>query len=457
MAVVLAAIAWTGRGHALEPAEAVKPAQEYLAIDDDDRRAELAEELSEYDGDIESVLRGLQPTSFEPVEPGYHPEEHFSLPELREARPDDLLYFTVPESYRADRPSGLVVFMHGGGNATSRRAPRYTMNFPDEEDDESDLLGDLFDELGLVAVGPSAPWDEESSYRWCLEKADEYLADVIQECKSRFNIDHDRVFLLGHSMGGFGAFHHAQRQPDRFAAVIAHAGSWQLGCWPVIRGTRLCFINGVHDAEQDDRWHYTDIEHARWTERLLAERELDHVFFEHDGGHDAYYGKPYIARFLRSAKDLRRDPFYAHIALASPVGYSRYYSSPVKHNRWLTLNESTAGQISYDELLADDDVEFDDWELEYSKSERDGAAIEAHNRGDNVIDVTTQNVARFTVWLHPKMIDVRRPVRVVVDGETRFDDKVEPSLVTALESYERRGDWGLVYPIKIELDLEEGQ
>ena len=28
----------------------------------------------------------------------------------------------------------------------------------------------------------------------------------------------------------------------------------------------------------------------------------------------------------------------------------------------------------------------------------------------------------------------------------------EPSLLTALESYERRGDWGLIYPIKIELD-----
>jgi hypothetical protein len=28
---------------------------------------------------------------------------------------------------------------------------------------------------------------------------------------------------------------------------------------------------------------------------------------------------------------------------------------------------------------------------------------------------------------------------------------VTPSLLTALESYERRGDWGLIYPIKIVL------
>jgi hypothetical protein len=41
--------------------------------------------------------------------------------------------------------------------------------------------------------------------------------------------------------------------------------------------------------------------------------------------------------------------------------------------------------------------------------------------------------------------------RLVVDDELRFDAAVKPSLLTALESYERRRDWGLVYPIKIEL------
>jgi hypothetical protein len=67
--------------------------------------------------------------------------------------------------------------------------------------------------------------------------------------------------------------------------------------------------------------------------------------------------------------------------------------------------------------------------------------------------VTTQSVARFTVWLHPRMVDVAKPVTVVVDGKNRFAGKVQPSLITALESYGRRGDWGLIYPIKIAIDL----
>jgi hypothetical protein len=43
---------------------------------------------------------------------------------------------------------------------------------------------------------------------------------------------------------------------------------------------------------------------------------------------------------------------------------------------------------------------------------------------------------------------------VRVDGKVRFAGMVRPSLATALESYERRRDWGLIYPIKIQLAAE---
>lgn len=58
------------------------------------------------------------------------------------------------------------------------------------------------------------------------------------------------------------------------------------------------------------------------------------------------------------------------------------------------------------------------------------------------INVVTQNVKRFTVWLHPKMIDATQPVKLIINGKPRFADKVSHSLATALESYERRADWG---------------
>jgi predicted esterase len=433
----------------------VHQSRAYLESDSRRERRELAKALAAYDGEIEPVLAKLSERTYERMRTGYRYEQKFWDAELRKKHPDDLLYFTVPKSYRTDRPTGLIVFLHGGGKTSSRRAPRLFMNFPDEGEAEEDTmqLGNVFEATGMIAVGPSAPWNENSNVRWCVEESDEYIADVIADCKTRFNIDPDRVILMGHSMGGFGAYHHALRQPDRFAAVIVNAGSWKSAYWPAVRGTPLCIVQGVHDAVDGRRWHYTDIDYARRTDKLLTKLGLDHTYYEHDGGHGMHHGKKDVAAYLKTAGRLRRDPYYPRIALASPNGYSRSCCSEVEHNRWLTLDEATEGTIRFDELQTNGSDDFDKWRLVQSTANRSGAAIEAENRGDNTIAVTTQNVARFTVWLHPRMVDVRKPVKVIVNDKTRFNERVKLSLVTALESFERRGDWGLVYPMKIEVDL----
>lgn len=445
------------RGEDAKVQTALRLAREYLATDDAQTRKSLATQLAAYDGLTETVIAQLQQRTFEAVEPGYHPKEHFSRRDLQDKHPDDLLYFQVPETYQPSRPHGLIIFMHGGGAKTERDTPRYSIRAKDKDDDEENsTLGHLFASSGLIAVGPSAPWNQRSYYRWCLREADEYLTDVILECKSRFHIDHDRVFLLGHSMGGFGAFHHVQRQPDRFAGVIAHAGSWDLAYWPVIRGTRFWFINGVRDAEKGERWHYTDIAYAHQTNRLLKEHGLDYTFLEHPGGHGLSSGKPWIAKALEATRDVRRDSGFLHVTLATPLGYSRYHASPVRHNRWLTLHETTPGKINFDELVTNDADEFDDWRLEHHRTRREGSSIDARLvPSANMIDVTTQHVARFSIWLHPQMINIGQPVRIVVNGKVRFLGQVRPSLATALDSYLRRQDWGLIYPMRIEISLED--
>jgi hypothetical protein len=73
-----------------------------------------------------------------------------------------------------------------------------------------------------------------------------------------------------------------------------------------------------------------------------------------------------------------------------------------------------------------------------------GGLVDARYDGNNVFDVTTQNVRRFSLWLHPRMVDFSKPVTVTVNGRPTTH-KVAPSLLDALRSYERRNDWGLIY------------
>jgi len=221
----------------------------------------------------------------------------------------------------------------------------------------------------------------------------------------------------------------------------------------VIRGTPLCIVQGVHDAERGVRWHHTDVEYARRTHEIFTREKLDHIYYEHDGDHGIADNRPKLAEYFATSEKLRRDPYYPHVTLASPQGFTWNYLNPVQHNRWLTLDETLPGTLVVDELLSRGD-DFDAWRLEHRRATRRGAMIDAVNQGQNRIKVTTKNVARFTVWLHPNMVDVSKPVTIAVDGKVRFSSGVKPSLATALESYERRHDWGMIYPIKIQLKTQ---
>jgi len=442
--------------------QAARLARQYLESTDPQAKAALSRQFAEYDADWRDVVEVLRPRPTAAVKPGYYKEEHFSQPGLRKKHPEDLLYLIVPTGYRPDRPTGLVVFMHGGGKGSPRTAPAgYMTPAKPGSPPSSARVGDLFDAVGMIGVGPSAPWNENDHSRWCLPETDDYIADVIRECKGRFHIDGNRVFLMGHSMGGFGAYHQVQRQPDRFAAVIASAGSWTLAQWPVVRGTTFCIVHGKDDAKLGVRDRNTDFAFARWAHDLLVQKNIPHVYKEHAGMHPIGYGKRHILDFFQAGRELRRDPFFPQVVLASPVGYSTSKCYPVRHNRWITLDATSEGLIEYDSLRRhgrghskDSPIEeWNEWELRHAVVKKPGAIIEAVNRGENLIDVSTTNVSRFTIWLHPAMVDFDRPIRIKLNGVTRPGERVAPSLTALLDSFQRRRDWDLVYPAKISLEM----
>ncbi|MDP6040719.1 MAG: prolyl oligopeptidase family serine peptidase [Candidatus Latescibacteria bacterium] len=58
--------------------------------------------------------------------------------------------------------------------------------------------------------------------------------DLLDAVCDEFHIDRDRVYVLGHSMGGFGTWNAICEQPERFAAAIPSAGGCEL--WNDIAG-----------------------------------------------------------------------------------------------------------------------------------------------------------------------------------------------------------------------------
>ncbi|HSG33310.1 MAG TPA: alpha/beta hydrolase, partial [Sphingomonadaceae bacterium] len=121
-----------------------------------------------------------------------------------------------------ENPAPLIVALHGmGGDA----------NFI-----VRDRLVDLAEENGYVVVGPMGynevgwygspviafgPNGVEPANLAELSELD--VLNVAAIATSEFNIDPNRTYLLGHSMGGAGTFYLGQKHADRWAAIASIA------------------------------------------------------------------------------------------------------------------------------------------------------------------------------------------------------------------------------------------
>lgn len=421
-------------------------------------RAKLEKRLAAYRRPNEPVVQQLRDSeeTHWSGQTGRIVKQHFSAPDLRDRHKDDLLYFYVPPEYDASKPFGLLIFMHGGGGGTAREYAQVVVNTP--EDGASYHLRPAIDHASFITAGPSAPWDEKDDARWNRPEADDYITAVIRECRYRFNLDRDRVFLGGWSMGGLGAYHLCQRLSDRIAGGLLGAGCWSATNWRCMTGTPLFIIHGAQDAVapgtsgKESRPRFTDVFFARAADQLLTRAGADHVYAEYAGGHHPREAGQRLAQFVAWARTRVRDPLYPHVVAMTPRGSDARSAPPAPHTRWVSILEIGEEQLSLDAVdhtgpgpqWGEDLASFNKQGLALSKAQARAGLVDARHLGHNVFEVQTENVTRFSRWLHPRMVDFSRPVVVVLNGVRRAY-RVRPTLLDALRSYERRRDWGLIY------------
>lgn len=126
--------------------------------------------------------------------------------------------FFLPSTYDASRRWPLVVALHGMGGDENSFFNAY----------DNGALKRLAESRGYIVVCPKGR-QPTSMYFGPAEKD---VLDVISEMKREFAIDDDRVYLFGHSMGGYGSWSVSVNNPDLFAAIGPIAG----GGTPLVTG-----------------------------------------------------------------------------------------------------------------------------------------------------------------------------------------------------------------------------
>ena len=449
--------------------EIISTCRRYLVANGDDKKR-LAARIEAFDGDIEQVIAALSKAgvaSDHQDESGVLASQSFTHPGLKQTHPFDLLHYFVPETYQPTQSFGLLIFMHGGGGKTPRTHPLHVVSHPDD-DPGSVGLQPFFKDLPFIIVAPSAPWNEKTGARWNVPEADAYISAVIEECRYRFHIDEDRVFLGGYSMGGFGAFHLGQRLSDRLAGAVVFSGAWKTTHWKAWRGLPVFIRHGVNDAapRSEDgkagRPRYTDVFYARAAHQRLTELAIPHLYVEDKGGHAIRPAADAMSKLADWIQKPRRDPFARHVVAISPRGWKAQTDTPTPHNRWVTIHEIGTCKLDFDQVMLDGPApawketreDFEKQSLRLNQRRVEAGLVDAQLTGENGIRIRTENVKRISIWLHPSMVDFSKLVRISLDG-IESQHTVKGSLLDALRSYPRRHDWRLTFHAEIKLNCSE--
>ena len=186
----------------------------------------------------------------------------------------------VPAGYNASNEYPLFLYLHGQLLDSVFFNNMMTNNFHVPDDDK------------YIIVRPSkleADWDPKKAL------------DVLEDVKTNMNVDDDRVYLTGLSMGGRGSFIVAAALPDYFAAIMPlsphHEPYSYLPLAEDVAHLPVWMSHGTNDSTSS---YDMAAQMAENLTNLGAEIEFQTVVGGEHGGWFAIYSDPEIMQWMLS-------------------------------------------------------------------------------------------------------------------------------------------------------------
>lgn len=396
--------------------------EEALRATEADERQDLYQKLRKVEGVSARTVRQLLPQIPPVVEtPEIRPGVAFKV-DVEPSDPELAFSYSVllPIEYSPQHTYPVVVTLRAEG-----RTPE---NMLEWWGGSAELPG-FSQRRGYIVIAPQYAPPEQGTYSYDSPTHARVLA-ALNDARSRFSIDSDRVFLSGHGMGADAAFDLGFTHPDEFAGVIPVCGV--LDHYP-----KIYLENGLGTA-----WYVVGGE----LDRNLGSRNyavFDKIMAAHGFKIDFLYSEFYQRGFENYAEELPRifDWMTLHRRLPLPREISKMRTLRKADGRffWVVANDlpkevvlpAPAGQKSH------------------VKPDLITARIAPGGASGNRIEVQSP-ASRHTLWIHPDLVDLEKRVTVKINSQHKLNDFVEQDAAVMLEDFRARGDRQRVYAAKLE-------
>jgi len=300
----------------------------------------------------------------------------------------------------------IFIAMHGGGATPKEVNDSQWRVMQHYYHDHPEVGGYLY----LALRAPNDTWN--GFY-------DDYVYPLIDNLVREFllfgDVDPNKVFIMGYSHGGYGAFAIGPKEPDLFAAVHASAAAPTDGetTGKTLRNTVFTCMVGENDT-------------------MYGRFERDKKFRE----------------TIRQFRGDRNDIYPVNVQFIPGNGHTGLPDRDEILEMYPAVRNVVPHELTW---LMTDKVITDFFWLRTDAPGKE-QEIDATCNGNRLVVTTTGNVTHATILLDSRLIDFSKPVTLELNGQTSTH-KLQPDLRVLCQTLQRRGDPELAFTAEIPLPL----
>jgi hypothetical protein len=238
------------------------------------------------------------------------------------------------------------------------------------------------------------------------------VVNLIRQFMILGDVDSDRVFLMGYSHGGYGAFYIGPKIPDRFAAIHASAAAPTDGTISPqnLRHTRFTFMIGENDHAYGRRTRCEKFNEAVLRLKKQSPDDFPVVMeFKKGFGHGGLPDRDKVKEMY----PFKRDAVPRHLTWDLTDAFTSHFF-------WLSVPRPGNHQ-----------------------------SIEATIK-ENTARIVTRNVKQFVLNFDRRLVNVEKSLKVELNGKAQ-EIKIHPQLLTLCRTLLERGDPELAFTCRIPL------